>query len=47
MTISITFGRYGGFYIYWGYTKRICLGWMAITLFPFDLDDYFSKRLRK
>jgi len=37
-TLALSFGRYGGFYIHWSYTKRICLGWMAITFIPEDID---------
>ena len=39
MTIAISFGKYGGFYLFRGYTKRLCLGWMAITYFPCDIDE--------
>jgi hypothetical protein len=38
MTLAISFGPWGGFYRHWGYTKRICLGWVAITYLPVDLD---------
>jgi len=41
-TISISWGRWGGFYITWGYTKRVCLGWVALTYFPDDIDDYLN-----
>jgi hypothetical protein len=39
----ISFGRYGGFYFHKGNSTRICLGWMAITLFMFDADDRISE----
>jgi len=38
MSIVLSFGRYGGFYIHNGFTKRICLGWMALTFIPKDID---------
>lgn len=38
MSLVINIGKYGGFYIHWGYTKRICLGWIALTVYPFDID---------
>lgn len=38
MSISISIGRYGGFYVFSGFTKRICLGWIALTFYPFDID---------
>lgn len=38
MTLAISFGPWGGFYRHWGYTKHICLGWVAITYLPVDLD---------
>lgn len=47
MTIAITFGKYGGFYIFNGYTKRICLGWIAIDLLPMELDEYLKRLIKK
>lgn len=38
-TISISCGKWGGFYIHRGYTSRICLGFFAITYIPRDLDE--------
>ena len=40
MTIIFSFGRYGGFYCSRG---RLCLGWMAITVLLFDIDDVLEK----
>ena len=37
--ILISAGAYGGFYFRWGYTKRLCLGWIAFSWLPFDGDD--------
>jgi hypothetical protein len=42
-TVSVSWGSYGGFYVYSGYTKRMCLGWLAITYFPDDIDVYMEK----
>lgn len=42
MSILFSFGKYGGFYFRWGYTKRLCLGWFAITFCPFDIDEVFD-----
>ena len=37
MSLIISMGRnYGGFYVAWGYTKHICLGWLAFTFIPSD-----------
>lgn len=44
MTIAISFGSYGGFYIHSGYTKRVCLGWIAFTYFPEDIDRTLGNR---
>jgi len=41
-TISISWGSYGGFYTTSGYTKRICLGWVAFTYYPDDIDVYLN-----
>jgi len=45
-SITISFGKYGGFYNFSGYGKRICLGWLAITYYPEDIDEIL-KRLTK
>lgn len=45
MSISLSIGRWGGFYLHRGYTVRLCLGWVAFTWYPFDLDDYFQKTM--
>ena len=39
MTLALTIGKYGGFYIYCDYTLRICLGWIALTFILRDLDE--------
>lgn len=39
MTIAFSIGKYGGFYFYSGYTKRVCLGWIAIMFIPAEIDD--------
>jgi len=38
MTFMLSFGKWGG--IYWrnGWAKRLCLGWIALTFWPNDLD---------
>jgi len=38
MTLAISFGKWGGFYVHNGYSKRVCLGWVAFTFIPADLD---------
>jgi len=38
-TLAISWGKYGGFYWHWKYTKRLCLGWIAFTYLPNDLDN--------
>jgi len=43
MTISISIGKFGGVYVTHGYTARLCLGWVAFTWYPFDIDDYFTR----
>ena len=45
-TISLSWGKYGGFYWRKGYTTRLCLGWIALTYFPEDLDNILSKALK-
>lgn len=47
MTIALTIGKYGGFYINFGYVKRICLGWVAFDIYPKELDDIISNLQNK
>jgi hypothetical protein len=43
-SLVFSFGKYGGFYYHYkGYTARLCLGWMAITFIPEDIDLLFGK----
>lgn len=40
--IMISVGKWGGVYFSSGWTKRLCLGWIAFTLFPCDGDDIIA-----
>lgn len=42
-TISLSWGRYGGFYFLRG--KRLCLGRVAITYLPMEIDDIMHQAL--
>lgn len=44
--LSLSWGKYGGFYFKRGYTTRLCLGWIAITYFPEDLDDILLRAFK-
>lgn len=35
MTLMLTVGKWGGIYCRSG---RLCLGWLAFTFMPFDID---------
>lgn len=35
----ISWGKFGGWYFHRGYTTRLCLGWLALTYFPCEVDD--------
>lgn len=39
MSIVISIGKYGGFYFYRKHTTRLCLGWIAFTYLPNEIDD--------
>lgn len=48
-SIILSVGKYGGFYIAQsirttipGYEKRICFGWIAISLFTPEFDEYIN-----
>ena len=45
MTIMLSFGKWGGVYVHLGYTFRVCLGWMALTFVPCDIDDLLTEAL--
>lgn len=42
-TIAISWGRYGGFYLH---RNRVCLGWVAVTWLPWEIDDIKSAAAR-
>jgi hypothetical protein len=44
--LLLSVGRWAGVYVHWGYTKRLCLGWFALTLFPCDPDALLAKLLK-
>jgi hypothetical protein len=38
-TVAVSAGPWGGFYVHRGFFHRLCLGWVAITVVPVELDD--------
>jgi len=42
MCIIISVGKWGGIYLYKGFGFRVCLGWIAITYFPTDGDNFLE-----
>jgi hypothetical protein len=44
MTLALSFGKFGGFYFYSGWTKRLCLGWVSLTFIPEDLDLFLEDK---
>lgn len=46
MTFLITIGKFGGFYVSFRGEVRLCLGWIAFTVFPFDLETRLLEILR-
>lgn len=45
MTFTISIGKYGGFYWQRGFATRLCLGFVAITIWPFDVDFYLEQQM--
>lgn len=45
MSIILSFGRWGGVYYHGGWSKRLCLGWVALTLLPADIDPILRRLL--
>lgn len=46
MSILISFGKWGGVYFHRGYSWRLCMGWIAVSVFPMD-DDVLLDALEK
>jgi len=38
-TVSLSWGRFGGFYLH---RNRVCLGWVALTWLPWEMDDLMT-----
>ena len=39
MSIILSIGRWGGVYVFYrDYSIRLCLGWLALTILPEDID---------
>ena len=38
-TIALSWGKWGGFYFERGWMWRLCLGWVALTFLPMEIDD--------
>lgn len=45
-SLVLSFGKWGGFYLNRKYMFRLCIGWVAFTIIPKDL-DVILKRLAK
>ena len=41
-TLALSWGRYGGFYARRAYCWRICLGVVALTYCPVEIDDLMA-----
>ena len=46
LSFIVSVGKWGGFYLMLGYSWRICLGFIAFTIIPDDIDNVFDS-LRK
>ena len=38
-TVALSVGPWGGFYLHRGFFHRLCLGYVALTVVPVELDD--------
>lgn len=47
MTITLVFGSYGGFYVSFKNSWRICLGWVALTVYFFDIENVLEDLIDK
>lgn len=44
VSFLIAVGSYGGFYVT---RERLCLGWIALTYFPYDLENVMNQWLEE
>lgn len=45
-TVAFSWGPWGGFYAKRGAMTRLCLGWVAITYIPQDLDEFLDRLMK-
>lgn len=38
-TLALSWGPWGGFYVQRGFCRRVCIGRLALTYCPVELDD--------
>lgn len=38
-SVTLAVGQWGGIYIRKGWSKGLCLGWVAITFMPADVEE--------
>lgn len=46
LSLIVSWGKYGGWYYRKGYTRRLCLGRLALTILPDDIDKLLYNELR-
>jgi hypothetical protein len=46
-TVALSDGPWGGFYVHRGFFHRLCLGWLALTVVPVELDDLMEAYAKK
>lgn len=46
-TLAITWGSYGGFYFVSRFCTRLCLGWLALTWIPEDIDVVLERLIQR
>ncbi len=50
LSFTLVFGTYGGFHILWQRkttgSVRICLGWVALTMYLYDMENAISNLLK-
>lgn len=45
-TVSMSWGPWGGFYIHRRYIWRVCLGFVAFTYMPIEVDDLLESHAK-
>lgn len=47
MSVVLSCGKWGGFYLHRGYTTLLCMGFVALTFVPEEFEDLCDRLMQK